>query len=419
MAEQQAILDLWRTQGGRTQGASGILVTLVGVEGSSYRRPGAHMFIHAGRYAGSISGGCLEGEVVRKAHWLTRAGAAMETYSTRFNNPFDSIGGAPVTNSAVSVLPGDDEEVPYGLGCGGVIDLLLEPAALPETNATLLAFEAAERGESLYSVTLLPSPGQPGAQCARVIVREDSSFFFASSGLAPFVPEQLAAIARAVSRAETTVVSIDEEARKIFCEPILPPQRLVIFGAGEDTRPLARMASLLGWRITVADGRAWLAQAARFPEAAQVLALAASADNLAQLHLTNRDAVALVTHSFEQDKNLLRQLLPLDLLYVGLIGARHRSQLLLTKVAAQLDWTPEECLRRVHAPIGLDLGGDSPEAVALSILAEIQSVVHSKTIRSRRMPEDALRSVPEHPYIPAQCPLDNFDPSTDATPSTH
>ncbi len=150
-------------------------------------------------------------------------------------------------------------------------------------------------------------------------------------------------------------------------ESILPPQRLVILGAGEDARPLARMAHLLGWRVAVADGRAWLAQAARFPEAGQVLALSDNAGNLEQLRLTPQDAVAVLTHSFEQDRNLLRKLLPLELRYLGLLGARHRSQLLLTEAAQHLGWTPEECLRRVHAPIGLDLGGDSPEAVALAI----------------------------------------------------
>lgn len=252
-----------------------------------------------------------------------------------------------------------------------------------------------------------------------MIVRGDGSIFFASAGLPSPALNQLAAMARTADRTETTAVVVDNASRQVFSEPILAQQRLVIFGAGENTRPLAHMANLLGWRIAVADGRGWLAQPTRFPQAGQVLALNGNAGNLSELCLTNRDAVALVTHSFEQDKNLLRQLLPLDLLYLGLIGARHRSQLLLTRVASQLDWTPEQCLHRVHAPIGLDLGGDSPEAVALSIVAEIQSVIHHRTIRSRRMQEDSLRSVPEHPYIPAQCPMDNISPTNDAAYTSH
>jgi xanthine dehydrogenase accessory factor len=156
----------------------------------------------------------------------------------------------------------------------------------------------------------------------------------------------------------------------------------------------------------VADGRAWLAQAARFPEAAQVLVLGENAANIDELHLTDGDAVVMLTHSFDQDKNLLRKLLPLELRYFGLLGARHRSRILLTEVAAQLGWTPEESLRRVHAPVGLNLGGDSPEAVALAILAEIQAVLHGKNATTCGMSEEEFHAAPEHAYVPQQCPVD-------------
>jgi xanthine/CO dehydrogenase XdhC/CoxF family maturation factor len=167
------------------------------------------------------------------------------------------------------------------------------------------------------------------------------------------------------------------------------------------------MASLLGWRVTVADGRAWLAQAARFPEAEHVLAMSQNAGELEQLALSSRDAVALLTHSFEQDRNLLGKLLPLDLRYLGLLGARHRSRLLLTEAAAYLRWSPEQALQRVHAPIGLELGGDSPEAVALAILAEIQAALHQKTAISRGMSREDFRAAPDRPYVPVRCSLDS------------
>ena len=103
MVDRRRIVRQWR------QGAARVLVTLVRVEGSSYRRPGAHLLIgvDGGEYAGSISGGCLEAEVVRKAAWMVREGAVVERYSTLFD---------------------DTAEIPFGLGCGGVVDLLLEPA---------------------------------------------------------------------------------------------------------------------------------------------------------------------------------------------------------------------------------------------------------------------------------------------------
>lgn len=384
MAERRSIVELWR---GRS-GEPAILATLVRVEGSSYRRPGAHLYICPGTYVGSISGGCLEGEIVRKAPWLTRAGAALQTYSTLFD---------------------DTHEIPYGLGCGGVLDLLLEPALAPEGTALLHALVAAQRGEVRYSATILPSAKNPAHGMARALTDSSGSILFASPGLDPSAQAALAALALGAAQAECVPLQIAGEARVVFVEPILPPQRLVIFGAGDDARPLARMAHSLGWRVAVADGRATLAQSERFPEAEQVLRLRDGAANLEELRLTRDDVAAVMTHSYDQDRALLPRLLPLQLRYLGLLGARHRSHLLLNETAKELGWTPEQCVARVHAPIGLNLGGDTPEAVALTILAEIQAELHGKPVISRKMTAETLRSAPERPYVPSICPLDADD----------
>jgi xanthine/CO dehydrogenase XdhC/CoxF family maturation factor len=390
MVERSEIVEKWRS----LPDGSAVLATLVQVEGSSYRRPGARMYIYSTGFVGAISGGCLEGEVAHKAAWITRNGPAVERYSTLFDEILDNT---------TALEPRD---IPYGLGCGGVLDVLLEPIASAETNAMLRALEAAKRGETLYSATVLPSSVRNRFPFARVIVREDRSLFFASSDLNAEAQAQLASMARVAEEAHTIPLSLQGETYEVFLEVVMPPQRLVIFGAGDDARPLVRMACLLGWNVVVADGRAWLAQATRFPEAAQVFALNENAANFDELQLTDRDAVAVLTHSFDQDRNLLHKLLPLELRYLGLLGARHRSRLLLTEVGQQLGWTPEQCLCRIHAPIGLDLGGDSPEAVALTIIAEIQAVLHQKKSVSRGMPEEAFGASPDRKYIPAQCPLD-------------
>ncbi|MGC1782026.1 MAG: XdhC family protein [Acidobacteriaceae bacterium] len=410
MVERGEIIKLWRS----LRDSSGVLVSLVGVEGSSYRRPGARMYVQAGAYVGSISGGCLEGEIVRKAPWLTRAGASIERYSTRFDNPFDESNGNADSNGGINGEFAASGDIPYGLGCGGVMDVLLEPIAAPETEALLLALEAAQIGKMFACATVLPDG--VGRTFARVIFDESDEIFFASAGLDSATVTHLARLARKANLAETVSISRGGETRDVFLETILPPQRLVIFGAGEDARPLARMAHLMGWRVTIADGRGWLAQPARFPEAEQVLVLGRGKCDLDALQLSGRDAVAMLTHSFDQDRNLLPQLLPLDLRYLGLLGARHRSQLLLTQVAQQLGWTPEDCLRRIHAPIGLDLGGDSPEAVALTIIAEIQSALHEKDAVSRRMSQESFQASPARLYLPAQCPLDDVPSSSEAAP---
>lgn len=408
MIERGEIVKLWRSR----RDSSGVLVSLVRVEGSSYRRPGARMYVQGRTYAGSISGGCLEGDIVRKAAWLTRRGAGVERYSTRFDNPFDDSSSNADGSGSIGSEFGTSGDIPYGLGCGGVMYVLLEPVAAPETEAFLLALEAAQNGKTFACATVLPDGLR--STFARMILDENGEIFFASASLDPASLTHLSTLARALNSTETAFTSYRDGTCNVFLEPILPPQRLIIFGAGEDARPLSRMAHLMGWRIAVADGRASLAQPARFPEADQVLVLGGGKRDLDALQFGSRDAVAILTHSFDQDRNLLPQLLPLDLRYLGLLGARHRSQLLLTQAARQLGWAPEECLRRVHAPMGLDLGGDSPEAVALTVIAEIQSVLHEKSVVSRRMSQESLQAAPARRYVPAQCPLDEVASSSDA-----
>ncbi len=403
MVERSAIVEQWRNR----QDDTAALATLVRVEGSSYRRPGARMYIHSTGSVGAISGGCLEGEVSRKAAWIARNGPAIERYSTLFDEILDE-------NNSL-----DTREIPYGLGCGGVLDVFLEPVSSPETNAMLRALEAAERGETLYAATVLPSEVGQAFGCMRVILREDETIFFASSELNAETVSRLTSLARAAGEANTVSIALGNETRDVFVEPVLPPQRLVLFGAGDDARPLVRMANLLGWRVTVADGRAWLAQPARFPEAELVLSLGENPANFEQLALSRRDAVALLTHSFEQDRNLLGKLLPLELRYLGLLGARHRSRLLLMEAAARLGWSPEQALQRVHAPIGLELGGDSPEAVALAILAEIQAALYQKTAVSRGMSVEDFLAVPDRPYIPVQCSLDSPRQTQESSDPVH
>ncbi len=160
-----------------------------------------------------------------------------------------------------------------------------------------------------------------------------------------------------------------------FAERMEAPQRLLVLGAGDDAKPLVRMAAGMGWNVAVADGRAQLARAERFPEAAVATDFEAGP----------RDAVVLMTHSYEQDRELLLRVLPLGPRYLGLLGSRHRSSLLVSEAAALLGCPVAWCCERVFAPIGMDLGGDGPEAIALSIVAEVQGVVHGRGVASRRL----------------------------------
>jgi xanthine dehydrogenase accessory factor len=344
MRERRKIVELWR------QGKAAALVTLVRVEGSSYRRVGARLLVTVdGEYAGTISGGCLEAEVVRKAVWMTRAGAVVERYSTLFD---------------------DTAEIPYGLGCGGTVDLLIEPAGRPEFEVLMEALEASLRGEVRRVVTSLPGDGRP----LRRVVGED-------------------VLGGAVEGME---------------EWIEAPQRLFVFGAGDDARPMVQMAALLGWNVTVVDGRAQWARVERFPEATSVVA-AESFDGLEGLAIGADDATVVMTHSYEQDRVWLDGLLVRAPRYLGLLGARHRSALLVSEAAAKLGWSVDRVCAGLFAPVGLDLGGDGAEAIALAVVAEIQACCEGKLGVSRRM---TAKSVAEQiakggasRYLQAQCAL--------------
>ncbi len=340
MRERRKIVELWR------RGKAAALVTLVRVEGSSYRRVGARLLVGVdGEYAGSISGGCLEAELVRKAAWMTRSGAVVERYSTLFD---------------------DTAEIPYGLGCGGTVDLLIEPAGTPEFEALMEALEASLRGEERRVVTSLPENG------------------------------------RSLRR------GVGEAAVEGIVEWIRAPQRLVVFGAGDDAQPMVQMAALLGWDVTVIDGRAPWARAERFPAAVKVIA-AESFEGLTELAIGARDAAVVMTHSYEQDRVWLGELLVRGPRYLGLLGARHRSALLVSETAAKLGWSVDRACAGLFAPVGLDLGGDGAEAIALAVIAEIQGCCEGKLGISRRMtPEMVAEQVAKggaSRYLQAQCAL--------------
>jgi len=367
MTERRRIVELWQGGGAR------VLTTLVRVEGSSYRRPGARLLVaDSGEYAGTISGGCLESEVVRKAIWKVRGGAVVERYSTLFD---------------------DTDEVPFGLGCGGVVDLLLEPVDTAECRALLSAMERSLAGEGSTVVTWLPGKGK---ELRRVIVGADGNVIFDSQAL----PEKKLNCARDLHPGEFY------DGR--FVEELRGPQRLFVLGAGDDAIPLVRMAALMGWQVTVADGRSQLARADRFPEATAVAVL--SADKIDPLGISSEDAVVVMTHSYEQDRALIAAVIPLAPRYLGLLGARHRSSLLVSDVAEITGLSMETCCDRISAPVGLDLGGEGPEAIALAVIAEAQARCMGKLGAPRRLtPEKIARYLREgggEQYLKRACALD-------------
>jgi xanthine/CO dehydrogenase XdhC/CoxF family maturation factor len=350
MRDRRLIIDQWQ------KGNAAALVTLIGSEGSSYRRTGARMLVsHDGSSIGSISGGCLEAEVARKARWIVRSGPVVKRFSTLFDNT---------------------AEIPFGLGCGGTLDLLFESTDTAEAAALLHALRDSLLGLRRHVITWA---AEPGNSLRRTVFDESGTALFSSEG------------------GPLGVVR--------FAEWLEPPQRLLLLGAGDDAQPMARFADLLGWTIRVFDGRAQLARTERFPTAELVSSRSSFETEIPR----QEDAVIIMTHSYEQDRAWLTEVLPHHPRYLGLLGSRHRSSLLVTEAAAALGWTLEDACQNLFAPVGLDLGGDGAEAIALATIAEIQACCEGKLAHSRRMTpaivSEQLDQGGSARYLQAQCAL--------------
>ncbi len=367
MRERRDIVRLWR------QGGAAVMVTLVRVSGSSYRQVGARLLLDSnGEYAGTISGGCLEAEVIRKASWMMRDGAVVKRYSTMFD---------------------DTGEIPFGLGCGGVVDLLVEPANTLECRALMAAMEGSLSGTSARVVTWLPGEDK---ELRRVVLGADGAVLFSSEGLS----EKKLGCAHGLHAGE------NYEGR--FVEELQAPQRLFVMGAGDDAKPMVSMAALLGWSVTVADGRGQLARAERFTDAERVVVM----EDVGELDVRTDDAIVLMTHSYEQDREILAGLLPVGPRYLGLLGARHRSALLVSEASVLVGMSVAECCERIHAPVGLDLGGDGPEAIALAVIAEVQACCMGKVGTSRKLTAESVAEQITQGgasrYLQVQCALDEL-----------
>jgi len=304
-----------------------VLATLVSVQGSSYRRPGARLLVNArGQRIGSISGGCLEEDVLVRAARVQATGKPDPVvYDTTTEN--DLVWGV-------------------GLGCHGVVKVLLEKLPPRPPWATALAANFIKRRTTLLTVVHGGGVDAPGGTR------------LAAPGDCP-----------------------DPDA--LFLDTVAPPTALMIFGAGDDAQPLARLAKELGWHVTIADPRGAFATAARFPAADAVVV--APADELVARVAPGPDALAVVmTHHYVHDLPLLRDLLARPLAYLGLLGPRKRADKLCDDLRKNGAKVTAEQQARLHAPVGLDLGADAPEQVALSMLAEMLSVLTGRDARPLR-----------------------------------
>lgn len=347
------------------------MATVMKVRGSVYRRPGARMLVNAaGRSAGMISGGCLENDV------RERARDVMTTHR-------------PVLVTYDSTAP-EDIVFGLGLGCNGIVQVLIEPLTAGD-EAGLLAFLAAcvARRQMGRIATIFHSENVPLA--TRILRWPDGRV--TSTCDDPAVTAALVHSLRENAARRNAVRNItlpDHTNAGVLIETVAPPLPLTIFGAGDDAIPLAQMAKLLGWHVTVIDARPAYATPERFPTADAVHCLRPEELPASQqVVFPPESMIMIMTHHFTHDLGLLRVLAPRALRYLGILGPKSRTQRLLDDLAEEGITFAEENLARLHGPAGLDIGAETPEEIAVSIIGEMQSVLaqrHGGALRDRNAP---------------------------------
>lgn len=360
-----------------------VLATVVKVEGSAYRRPGARMLIpRYGRSVGTLSGGCLESEVSKKAWYLTEDGRAVVC---RYSTASLSVSG-PNVDSDSDIETDAETELAFGLGCNGTVHVLLQ--RLPVTAPVFARLRAVVQGRApVAQAIVIGKSGEWGANIGDTVaissevVSESPAEARADrepvdTALASAVQAELTAVLAAGQSRLLRYRRADGAELEWLLELLAPRPELVIIGAGHDVEPLVRLAALMGWRVIVVDGRAHFARPERFPDADQVLCLRVA--DAARLPPVARSAVVVMSHSFTQDRDWLRHFLHQSPPYLGQLGPKSRTDRLLGELAASDDPSLRRAIRQLRAPVGLDLGGSTPEAVALAILAEAQAALNGR-----------------------------------------
>lgn len=370
MKELGEILRLWEESA--RQGRPAVLATVVKVTGSAYRRPGARMLFPAGRSpAGVVSGGCLEEDLTERAREVLASGEPqIQIYDMR--SPDDIVWG-------------------LGLGCNGEIRVLLEKLGPAEGSAHLDFLAACrKRGNRGVLATIFR-----GAVGERLMLRENGASL---GGLADeeLSRQVLKDAAAALESGRSMVTSYETAAGEVeaLIEQIAPPVALSVFGAGSDAKPLVRLAKEIGWDVTVIDNRPAYATPEHFPEADDVRILDYDRLQEAALELGRESAVVVMTHHFLRDLELLKFLLPKRLSYIGLLGPKKRTENLLQELCSSGAAPSREQLGRLHGPIGIDIGSETPEEIALAIVAEIQAVLSGRPAGFLKDRREALHDWP-------------------------
>lgn len=349
----------------KAAGKKAALATVVKVEGSSYRQPGARMLVtEDGLLTGAISGGCLEGDALRRALLaINQQQNKLITYNT--------------SNE-------DDTEIGLQLGCNGIVHILFEYIDDTIKNNPIELLQQLELERKGAVIGTLFSLKKHTTQMGTVFFyRENTPFLYNNE-----IALDMLTDAEQVIQSKTSIIKSGSEnnqnnnqkehQNEILIEYINPPVSLVIAGAGNDIQPLVKMASILGWEVTIADGRATHATPKRFPKAKKVL-VAKPVQLIENVIIDAQTYFVLMTHNYKYDLEVLKNLLNTNVNYIGILGPKTKLNRMLDDLHTEGIEINEEHLNRIYGPIGLDIGAETSEEIAVSIIAEIKAVMSGRT----------------------------------------
>lgn len=353
MNELPAILAAFESSQQKSEAS--YLATIVNTQGSTYRRAGAKMLITStGQMVGAISGGCLENDIFEHTRQRMQSGKPIVvTYDTMDHE--DIVWG-------------------FGIGCNGVVQVLIERLDR-FLNPIVFLQRCFKNRQPGVMATVFSVEGSVEIEIgARVMFADDGSITtnIEESNLLPTLLCDIKASLDA-QRSSIRKYQIPSGSVEVFIEVIQPPTPLIIFGAGSDAIPVANFAKALGWNVTVVDCRANEATSDRFSLADKVILT--RRDIIDQQVLVETSTAAVVmTHNYFDDLEILKMLLPSPARYIGVLGAKKRTEGILNN----LIYTKDQ-LARLYFPIGIDLGAETPQEIAIAIIAEIQAVLSHRT----------------------------------------
>jgi xanthine dehydrogenase accessory factor len=353
MKEIKAIIDTYDTIDKEKTKAA--LATVVRVEGSSYRRTGARMLVmDDGVWVGGISGGCLEGDALKRARFaITRSESTLITYDTTED---------------------DEHQIGVGLGCNGIIDVLFTPIDYnSEKNPVEIlktCMQSRRKTHILITITGLKNINLDNLKAGDVIeyIGIESLSHIQDKGIIKQIHE---AVENQILKGKSAPVQFNAEqgGKVAFFIELLPPEiHLVLMGNQYDVYPLTRLSKEMGWKVTIVANP--LKVNNKISKMANEIVLP---ENFTDILFDNHTAVILMSHDYKTDKNNLPKALATQTPFIGMLGPKVRSEKIFMELSEEGFAISETDFERIHAPVGLDIGAVSPEEIALSLLSEIRA----------------------------------------------